>query len=107
VKCPAGGRGSVAASKLQAGALRRDGVEQPRCTQDGRQLLGLVHRFQRASMVALGVPDPRQPGQARRQRLGLGELATQRDTVSGVSRGSVQIVALVEHFGHAQVRHAG
>jgi len=72
-----------------------------------RQLLGLGHRLERASAVAPGLPDPRQPGQARGQARGLGELAAQRDAVGGVPLSSVQVVALVEHVSHAQVRQAG
>ena len=100
---PAGGRGDVALGQQQPRPLRRDRVQQAGHRRARRDPPGLAHRLQGARLIPLGLPNPRQRGQARGQRLGVAELAAQRDALGDVADGSVKLVPLVGHLRHAHV----
>jgi hypothetical protein len=78
--CPAGGRSGLALGQQQC-PLRWDRVEQVGHRRTRRRPPGLFHRLPGCRLVALGLPDPRQRGQAGGKRLGVDVLAAQRDAV--------------------------
>ena len=69
-------------------------------------LRGLFHRLPGAGRVALGLPDPRQRGQASGQRLGEVHLAARPDSLADVPEGRVELVPLIGHLGQAHIRDA-
>ena len=87
--------------------MRRNRIERPGHARPRRDPLGLGHRLQGTSPVALSVTDPCRHGKARGQRLGISQLPAQGDTFGGPPRGGIQIVSLVQHFCHTQEGQAG
>jgi hypothetical protein len=54
----------------------------------------------------LGLPDPRQRGQAGGQRQGIDELAAQREAIGDLAQRGVEHAPLIGHLGHPHVRDA-
>jgi hypothetical protein len=98
---PAGGCGHVALRQLQPGPLRRDRVEMADHSLARRHQPGLAHCLPGPSRVAPGLPDPRQGGQARGQRLGVGELPASLNALAELAQRSLEFVPLVGHLPHA------
>ena len=63
---PAGGSSDIALGQHQPCPVRRDWVETITHGRARGYPIGLAHRFQGARLVASGLPDPCQSGQARR-----------------------------------------
>ena len=85
--CPAGGRGDVAVGQQQPRPQGREGVEQAGHAGARRGPLSMADCLQGAGRIPLGLPDPRQGGQARGQRLGVAEPPAPRDALGDAVQG--------------------
>ena len=67
---------------------------------------GFVHCIQGTGRIALGLPDPRQRGQACSQWHRVDERAAQRDAPCYILQRTVEFVPLIGHVGQLHIRRA-